>query len=124
MKKVATLILLAGLLAACGKQETPPPAAAAPAPAPAPVVAGNPEGEAAYKSVCVMCHGAGVGGAPKTGDKAAWAPRIAQGKETLYKHALEGYTGQLGMMPPKGGSTTLSDEQMKHAVDYLVSKAE
>ena len=61
-------------------------------------------------------------GAPKFGDKAAWEARIAQGKDTLYKHSIEGYTGKNGVMPPKGGSTA-SDADVKAAVDYMVSKA-
>ncbi len=61
-------------------------------------------------------------GAPKLADKAAWAPRIAQGKDTLYKHAIGGYQGKAGVMPAKGGSQA-SDEEVKAAVDYMVSKA-
>lgn len=128
MQKTAISLVLIALLAACGKQEAPsasaPAAAPTPTTAPAPQVAANPVGEAAYKQVCAMCHGAGVGGAPKTGDKAAWEPRIAQGKDVLYKHAIEGFTGKAGMMPPKGGNPSFSDEQMKQAVDFLVSKAQ
>lgn len=123
--------LLASLLAACGKQESAPPAAsapaapaAAPAPAPAPAAAQNTAGEGVYKKVCAMCHAAGVAGAPKPGDKADWGPRIAQGKDTLYKHALEGFTGQKGMMPARGGAATLTDDEVKAAVDYIASKAE
>lgn len=71
-----------------------------------------------------MCHGAGVAGAPKVGDKAAWEPRVAQGKDTLYKHAIEGFSGQAGMMPAKGGNPSLSDDQVKAAVDFLVSKVQ
>ena len=70
------------------------------------------------------CHGAAVAGAPKTGDKAAWAPRIAQGVDTLHKHALEGYQGKAGYMPPKGGRTDLSDQSVINAVDYMVSLAQ
>lgn len=124
--------LLTSLLAACGQQESSPPAspapaaptAAAPAPTPAPAVAQNTAGESVYKKVCAMCHAAGVAGAPKPGDKADWGPRIAQGKDTLYKHALEGFTGQKGMMPARGGAATLTDDEVKSAVDYLVSKSE
>ena len=52
---------------------------------------------------CMACHGAGVAGAPKIGDAAAWGPRIAKGADTLHKHAIEGFQGQAGFMPPKGG---------------------
>lgn len=79
-------------------------------------------GEALYKSSCIACHGSGVAGAPKVGDKAAWAPRIAQGDATLDDHAIHGYTGKAGMMPPKGGSTA-SDDDVKAAVAYMVSQS-
>ena len=78
---------------------------------------------AAYEAACKTCHGAGIAGAPKSGDRAAWAPRIAKGKDTLYKHALEGFTGAKGMMPAKGGNAALTDEEVKSVVDYMVSKA-
>ena len=70
-----------------------------------------------------MCHASGVTGAPKFGDKADWGPRIAQGKDTLYQHALNGFQGKKGMMPPKGGNTSLPDADVKAAVDYMVSQA-
>ena len=79
-------------------------------------------GEKLFSSVCATCHTAGLMGAPKLADKAAWAPRIAQGKDTLYKHAIVGYQGKAGVMPAKGGSQA-SDEEVKAAVDYMVSKA-
>lgn len=72
-----------------------------------------------YGSVCVACHGSGAAGAPKTGDKAAWAPRIAQGKDALYKSALNGKNA----MPPRGGMSSLSDAEVKATVDFLVGKA-
>ena len=79
-------------------------------------------GEKLFSSVCATCHTAGLMGAPKLGDKADWAPRIAQGKDTLYKHAIVGYQGKSGVMPARGGSQA-SDEEVKAAVDYMVSKA-
>ena len=79
-------------------------------------------GEKLFGSVCTTCHTAGLMGAPKLADKAAWAPRIAQGKDTLYKHAIGGYQGKAGVMPAKGGSQA-SDDEVKAAVDYMVSKA-
>ena len=116
---LSTLVCLVAL-AACGKQEAPPapaPTAAAPAPAPA----ANPEaGKSAYNKTCAMCHAAGVAGAPKPGDKADWGPRIAQGKDTLYKHAIEGFNGAKGSMPARGGNAKMSDEDVKAAVDYMV----
>ena len=88
-----------------------PPAAALPANA-----------EETYKAVCATCHTAGIAGAPKSGDKTAWAPRIAQGNDTLYTHAIKGFQGKAGMMPPKGGNMSLKDEDVKAAVDYMVSQ--
>ncbi|SNS12065.1 Cytochrome c5 [Noviherbaspirillum humi] len=96
------------------------PAAAAPAAAPAKASADA--GKKLYESACVACHGAGVAGAPKFGDKAAWAPRIAQGSATMYEHAIKGFQGKGGVMPPKGGSTA-SDDEVKAAVDYMASAA-
>lgn len=75
----------------------------------------------AFETACKTCHGAGVGGAPIAGDKAAWAPRIAQGKETLYKHAIEGFNGTKGVMPAKGARTDFPDELVKAAVDYMIA---
>ncbi len=79
--------------------------------------------EEVYKAVCSVCHTAGIGGAPKSGDKAAWAPRIAQGADTLHKHAIEGFMGKAGYMPPKGGRADLSDESVMAATDYMVNLA-
>lgn len=76
------------------------------------------DGKAVYQSVCTVCHGAGIAGAPKTGDKAAWKARIALGKETLYASAIKGKNA----MPPKGGAASSSDAEIKAAVDYLVSQ--
>jgi cytochrome c5 len=78
------------------------------------------DGTAAYETACVACHGAGIAGAPKVGDKAAWGPRIAQGKDTLYNHALQGFNGKTGVMPPKGGRTDWPDDLIKQAVDHIV----
>jgi cytochrome c oxidase subunit 2 len=80
---------------------------------------GTANGKATYDKICGVCHAAGVAGAPKTGDKAAWAPRISTGKDALYNSALKGKNA----MPPKGGMTNLSDAEVKAAVDYLVQAA-
>jgi cytochrome c5 len=102
------------------------PAASAPAAAPAKASGGTDTGagagKAVYDATCINCHGAGIAGAPKFGDKAAWAPRIAQGANVLYEHALKGFQGKAGMMPPKGGSGA-PDADVKSAVDYMVSAA-
>jgi cytochrome c5 len=85
--------------------------------------AGPDPGKATFDQTCQVCHAAGVAGAPKLGDKADWGPRVAQGKNTLYTHALQGFTGKKGMMPPKGGNTALADADVKAAVDYMVAQA-
>jgi cytochrome c5 len=77
-------------------------------------------GTEAYESACQACHGAGIAGAPKVGDKAQWGPRIAQGKEILYNHALHGFNGKSGVMPAKGGHTEWPDDLVKQAVDHIV----
>ena len=82
------------------------------------------QGESTYKSKCVACHGGGVAGAPKLGDKAAWAARIAQGDEVLLQHAIKGFKGDTGYMPPKGGFMTLSDEEISATVQYMVSQSQ
>ena len=75
-------------------------------------------GEKVYQQACLMCHEAGVAGSPMTGDKAAWAPRIEQGRDKLVSNAIVG----IGVMPPKGGQSQLSDEEVASAVDYLIQK--
>lgn len=109
---------------------TPTPTASTPAETPAPASApaektakatDSKAGEALYASNCKTCHEGGLAGAPKTGDMVAWKDRIAQGNDVLYKHAIEGFQGKTGIMPPKGGSTA-SDDEVKSAVDYMVSK--
>lgn len=122
---LATLSL--ALLSACGQKESAAPAAApapvaAPAPA-APAVAENTVGKSVFGKVCSMCHAIGAAGAPKPGDKADWGPRIAQGNDMLYKHALEGFTGAKGMMPPRGANAALTDDEVKAAVNYMADQA-
>ena len=79
-------------------------------------------GPQVYNAACIACHGGGIAGAPKTGDAAAWGPRIAQGIDTLNKHALEGFSGAAGFMPAKGGRADLSDAEITGAVAYLVEQ--
>ncbi|MGE5471632.1 MAG: c-type cytochrome [Bacteroidota bacterium] len=117
-------LLLLGLLAACGKNEGSAPAAPAPQVQAAPAVDENlAKGEHVYKGTCAMCHGTGAGGAPMFKSLAEWGPRISQGKPTLYEHALKGFTGAKGTMPAKGGNAALPDDEVKAAVDYMVSQA-
>lgn len=98
-------------------------AALAPGIAAATPAAAIADGKATYSQTCGVCHVAGVAGAPKFGDKAAWASRIAQGSAILHDHAIKGYQGKVGMMPAKGGNAALRDADVKAAVDYMVSQA-
>jgi cytochrome c5 len=118
----------AGAAAAQAPAETPAAAPAAAAPAPAAVVvaaapaaaapvAASANGEALYKTVCMACHVAGVAGAPKLGDKAAWAPRIATGLDALTASVIKGKNA----MPPKGGAVAAPDADVRAAVEYMVN---
>lgn len=81
-------------------------------------------GAQVYNAVCIACHAApGLGGAPALGDGEAWAARIAQGAETLNEHALNGYSGETGLMPRKGGRLDLSDEEVIRAVEFMVEQS-
>jgi len=75
--------------------------------------------EEIYNGVCGACHATGAAGAPKLGDTAAWAPRIAKGMDTLHTHALQGFN----MMPPRGTCAACSDDDIMAVVDYMVSKS-
>ena len=77
-------------------------------------------GAEVYHQVCVACHGPGIGGAPRAGDSAAWSARVAKGKSTLYQHAIGGFKGDAGVMPPKGGRTDIPDELIQAAVDHMI----
>ncbi|HWR02003.1 MAG TPA: c-type cytochrome [Chlorobaculum sp.] len=91
--------------------------AAAPAPAPAPTDPKLAAGKTVYDGGCNACHDAGMMNAPKPGDKAAWAPRIAKGEDVLIKNSINGFNG----MPAKGGNAANTDEQITNAVKYLIS---
>ncbi|ASR44210.1 cytochrome C [Xanthomonas citri pv. mangiferaeindicae] len=142
--RLAVCAILALALAACGgdRAETtdstaPAPANAEASPAPAPVPA-SPEVAAApaaapaadgpgaevFQKACALCHATPGMGAPVVGNQEEWAPRIAKGTDTLYQHALEGFVGESGAMPARGGNPALSDEEVKSAVDHMVSKAQ
>lgn len=111
-------LLLAGSAAAApaASAASAAPAGAAAAPAGG---AAKADGKATYDKTCMPCHSTGVAGAPKVGDKAAWAPRIATGIGQLLQSATKGK----GAMPPKGGNTALSDAEIKAAVEYMVGQS-
>ena len=80
------------------------------------------DGTEVFENVCKVCHGPGLAGAPKAGDKAAWAPRLAQGKATLYEHALKGFSSKPNVaMPAKGARADVSDDLIKQAVDHMIA---
>jgi len=81
-------------------------------------------GPQVYNTACLACHGAGIGGAPILGDAAQWADRLPQGADTLKEHALQGFTGSTGYMPPKGGRLDLADAEIEAAVEYMIDEAE
>jgi cytochrome c5 len=82
-------------------------------------------GPQVYNAACIACHAPpGLNGAPPLGDAAAWAPRIAEGIDVLHQHALNGFQGEKGFMPQKGGRVDLSDAEIMGAVDYMVGQAQ
>lgn len=85
--------------------------------------AGPVDGAEIYQSACTACHTAGIAGAPKLGDAGIWGPRVAQGLDVLIEHAINGYQGEGGVMPARGGNASLSDEQVAAAVEYIVEES-
>lgn len=100
--------------------EAPAQAEAAPAPA-----AASADGKKVFEGLCMACHGANsaIPGIPRVTHNDEWKERIAKGKETLFKNAINGFTGKNGMMPPKGGNPNLSDDEVKAAVVYMVNQS-
>ncbi len=80
-------------------------------------------GKAIYDGGCAACHKGGLAGAPKLGDKAAWAPRIQQGVEVMASKSVKGFQGKAGMMPAKGGNAKLTDANIGDAVAYMVGQS-
>ncbi len=81
-------------------------------------------GPQVYNTACNFCHGTGAAGSPIVGDTDAWTARIAQGNDVLYQHAIEGFAGEAGVMPAKGGQMGLSDEEVIAAVDYMIEESQ
>ena len=82
------------------------------------------QGQLLWQENCAVCHQQGLGGAPMIGNKKQWGKRVTQGLPTLIEHALTGYSGETGEMPPRGGNENLTDEEVKLAVTYMVSKVQ
>lgn len=78
------------------------------------------KGQGIYMNFCAPCHATGVAGAPRVGDKPAWAPRLKSGEKTLVERAIKGYQGASGFMPARGGNSALSDTEVADAVTYMV----
>ena len=124
------VVYMANSAGAGFKEPAAPAAAPAPAPAPTPapaaasststpatkVATAAQDGKAVYESTCIACHGIGVANAPKFGDKKAWAPHLMHGVDHLYENAIKG----INAMPPRGGNLTLSDADVKAAVDFML----
>lgn len=106
----------AAAVAATPEAEAAPAEPAAAAAAPKPDLA---MGKKVYQSTCALCHAAGIAGAPKPGDMAAWKPRVAQGYATLYNHAITGIRG----MPAKGGNPSLTEADIANGVGYMFSES-
>jgi cytochrome c5 len=130
LKPVGSVAVTGESTAVVGETAAPGAApSAAPATAPvetaaasaAPAAAAS--GEDIYNGTCFACHATGAAGAPKLGDKADWGPRIAKGTDTLVQHAISGFQGEKGIMPPKGGRADFSDDSIKAAVEFMMSKA-
>ena len=109
-------------VAVAGQPAPQEPTQTGPAPPAAPAVTAIVElgGEEVFNTVCTTCHAAGIAGAPSVGDAVAWNKRIAKGKAVLYQHSIEGFQGERGFMPPRGGRPDLSDASVRAAVDYMV----
>ncbi|AWB66814.1 cytochrome c5 family protein [Saccharobesus litoralis] len=112
MKNSYKLTLIAAMfgLAACSDDE------------PAAVAEVHP-GKVIWSKTCAVCHAQGLAGSPPIGNTKMWAPRIAKGMPTLYSHAKNGFSGETGEMPARGGNPALTDAEIELAVDYMVSQS-
>lgn len=121
-EQVLERIAPVGRVALAGQPQAADEEAAAELPAAAPVATAM-SGPQVYNAACLACHGAGIGGAPKSGDTTAWAPRVAKGKDLLWEHVLNGYQGEAGYMPAKGGRVDLSDDEIRAAMNYMLEES-
>ena len=80
-------------------------------------------GRVVWTGTCIECHSTGLGGAPLIGNAELWGPRIEKGLDVLYEHALEGFYGDVGEMPARGGNGALSDDDVRAAVRFMTSRA-
>ena len=119
LAKTSERIAPVGRVVLDGEQDVAPPPVAQEE-----VVAQVRSGPEVYNLACMACHTTGAGGAPKIGDAAAWAERISQGNATLVEHAIKGYQGDAGYMPPKGGRADLTDDEVSAAVAYMVAESQ
>ncbi len=121
MKLFVPAFLIVGLisLGACSPEKLPPSDEALESKAEALAEQKIETGKKIYESNCAGCHDSGVSGAPKPGDKDAWRERITPGIAAMVKKSIEGYEGKTGVMPPKGGNDTLTNEEVANAVDFM-----
>ncbi len=80
-------------------------------------------GAAVFRNACALCHGPGIAGAPRLDAAKDWNSRLSSGRESLYRNAIVGYRGRIGLMPAKGGNPSLSDDEVRAAVDYMLERA-
>lgn len=120
-------VAIVAALAGCGKKSTVDPEVSAQLVQPVArlelkavtVAPGSRTGEQVVTNVCAGCHASGAVNSPKIGDAGAWGPRIAQGFDTLVKHAIDG----IRSMPPRGGGADLTDKEVARAVAFMANKA-
>lgn len=121
-KQVLAAIALLALLSGCDswQGETAAPVTPPPLPVKSAALHDLATGEKVYRNTCSICHRVGLKGAPRLGDKKDWMSRLAQGNNVLYDHAIHGYRGKKGNMPARGSNASLSEDEVKAAVDYMV----
>jgi len=81
------------------------------------------KGEEVYRLACASCHDSGIGGAQVIGDRDGWRSRLSKGMDVLVRHSIDGFSGAVGDMPPRGGQMQLSDAEVEAAVCYLIEQS-